>query len=139
MKSYMVLIFLTPLAACVNYDTAILTPTISLSSEEVSLIPDRDENLRVIPKNTEKSQENSQITKKLKISPKVSNSQIISNKGDNTEQIIDDKSKTESEPVIKKSTPKKPKDTPVADDKVNESRDEVLEALNRLEQMDVEE
>ena len=47
MKSYMVLIFLTPLAACVNYDTAILTPTISLSSEEVSLIPDRDENLRV--------------------------------------------------------------------------------------------
>ena len=92
-----------------------------------------------IPKNTEKSQENSQITKKLKISPKVSNSQIISNEGDNTKQIIDDKSKTESEPVIKKSTPKKPKDTPLADDKVNEIRDEVLEALNRLEQMDVEE
>ena len=34
---------------------------------------------------------------------------------------------------------KKAKDTPLADDKVNEIRDEVLEALNRLEQMDVEE
>ena len=42
-------------------------------------------------------------------------------------------------PAAKKPAAKKPKDTPLADDKVNEIRDEVLEALNRLEQMDVEE
>ena len=47
MKSFVLLIFLTSLAACVNYDSAILTPTVSLSSEEVSLRSDRDGNLRV--------------------------------------------------------------------------------------------
>ncbi|MED5412219.1 MAG: PDZ domain-containing protein [Pseudomonadota bacterium] len=47
MKSFLLLIFLASLAACVNYDSAILTPTVSLSSEEVNLSPDRDENLRV--------------------------------------------------------------------------------------------
>ena len=47
MKSFVLLIFLTSLATCVNYDPAILTPTVSLSSEEVSLRSDLDGNLRV--------------------------------------------------------------------------------------------
>ena len=58
---------------------------------------------------------------------------------DDKKQITDEKIKTNSETIERKAIPKKAKDTPLADDKVNEIRDEVLEALNRLEQMDVEE
>ena len=65
--------------------------------------------------------------------------QSLPNNDESKKQAVEDKPKVESEAIVKKPVPKKPKDTPSADDKVNEIRDEVLEALNRLEQMDVEE
>ena len=93
-----------------------------------------------IPNKPETTKPSSVSTpKKLKVTPNIPNDQSISNNNESKKQVDEDKPKVESEAVVKKSVPKKPKDTPSADDKVNEIRDEVLEALNRLEQMDVEE
>ena len=81
-----------------------------------------------------------EISKKIKIPQKITNAPVTSiEDNDNKKQITDEKIKTNSETIERKDIPKKAKDTPLADDKVNEIRDEVLEALNRLEQMDVEE
>ena len=75
-----------------------------------------------------------------KIPQKITNAPVTSiEDNDDKKQITDEKIKTNSETIERKAIHKKAKDTPLADDKVNEIRDEVLEALNRLEQMDVEE
>ena len=79
-----------------------------------------------------------EISKKVEIPQKITNAPVTSiEDNDNKEQITDEKIKANPETIERKA--KKAKDTPLADDKVNEIRDEVLEALNRLEQMDVEE
>ncbi|NSL76228.1 MAG: hypothetical protein HS049_01285, partial [Thaumarchaeota archaeon] len=79
-----------------------------------------------------------EISKKVEIPQKITNAPVTSiEDNDDKKQITDEKIKANPETIERKA--KKPKDTPLADDKVNEIRDEVLEALNRLEQMDVEE
>ena len=84
-----------------------------------------------IPEKTSKPKETTvEIPKKMKVPQKITNAPVTSiEDNDDEKQITGEKIKTN----------KDPKDTPSADDKVNEIRDEVLEALNRLEQMDVEE
>ena len=113
--------------------------TVKLDSVKSFNKPEVPSAVKDIPNKPENQPSSVSTPKKLKVTPKIINAKSISNNAESKKQIVEDKPKVESEVVVKKPVPKKPKDTPSADDKVNEIRDEVLEALNRLEQMDVEE
>ena len=113
--------------------------TVKLDSVKSFNKPDVSSIVKDIPNKSEAKPSSVSAPKKLKVTPKLAGDQSISSNDESKKQVAEDKSTAESDAVVKKQSPKKPKDTPSADDKVNEIRDEVLEALNRLEQMDVEE
>ena len=105
--------------------------TTKLETVKTFTKPDMPPVMNDIPEKTSKPKETTvEIPKKMKVPQKITNAPVTSiEDNDDEKQITGEKIKTN----------KNPKDTPSADDKVNEIRDEVLEALNRLEQMDVEE
>jgi|TARA_B110000263_G_C15305448_1_gene510114 nucleotidyltransferase/DNA polymerase involved in DNA repair len=105
--------------------------TTKLETVKTFTKPDMPPVMNGIPEKTSKPKETTvEIPKKMKVPQKITNAPVTSiEDNDDEKQITGEKIKTN----------KDPKDTPSADDKVNEIRDEVLEALNRLEQMDVEE
>ena len=114
--------------------------TVKLDSVKSFNKPDLSTIAKDIPVKPETPKISSPSTpKKIKVSPKLVSDQSVSSNDEPKKEVNEEKVKTEPEVITKKTPPKKPKDTPLADDKVNEIRDEVLEALNRLEQMDVEE
>lgn len=92
-----------------------------------------------IDKTNESSIEEPPLITKKDISPiKVTNTQAISDNKIVKKVVIGEKLSQENLQPVKKSTIKKSKDTPLADEKVDAIRDEVLDALQRLEQLDVE-
>ena len=105
--------------------------TTKLETVKTFTKPDMPPVMNGIPEKTSKPKETTvEIPKKMKVPQKITNAPVTSiEDNDDEKQITGEKIKTN----------KDPKDTPSADDKVNKIRDEVLEALNRLEQMDVEE
>ncbi len=105
--------------------------TTKLETVKTFTKPDMPPVMNGIPEKTSKPKETTvEIPKKMKVPQKITNAPVTSiEDNDDEKQITGEKIKTN----------KDSKDTPSADDKVNEIRDEVLEALNRLEQMDVEE
>ena len=115
--------------------------TTKLETVKTFTKPDMSPVIKDIPEKPSKQKETPiETSKKMKIPQKITNASVTSiEDNDNNKQITDDKIQTNPETIEKKPIPKKAKDTPLADDKVNEIRDEVLDALNRLEQMDVEE
>ena len=115
--------------------------TTKLETVKTFTKPDMPPVIKDIPEKSSKPKETLiETSKKVKIPQKITNASVTSiEDNDNNKQITDEKIQTNPETIEKKPIPKKAKDTPLADDKVNEIRDEVLDALNRLEQMDVEE
>lgn len=116
--------------------------TTKLETVKTFTKPDMPPVIEDIPEKPSKPKETPVEISKIitKIPQKITNAPVTSiEDNDDKKQITDEKIKTNSETIERKDIPKKAKDTPLADDKVNEIRDEVLEALNRLEQMDVEE
>ena len=113
--------------------------TTKLETVKTFTKPDMPPVTKDIPEKPSKSKEMLvEISKKVEIPQKITNAPVTSiEDNDDKKQITDEKIKANPETIERKA--KKAKDTPLADDKVNEIRDEVLEALNRLEQMDVEE